>query len=200
MLSRTITMNGCAAIDNTSALSFLRLLARVLWVCSSILTLGLSSGAAAQTSPIGIPALLFPGLLLSAANAGAVEIPSSKPGLWEVRVQSRSNSKIGAASAQTFTMQSCVGMHAADEKKSREMMQEIARKSCSKNELRREGGKWIQSSVCKIVNSTMSGRMTLEFNGESTYHGEANMSYDPPLGGDSRKQMVIDGKWLGPCK
>ena len=73
-------------------------------------------------------------------------------------------------------------------------------KNCSKNEVRKEGSKWIQNSVCKVGSSTATAQITREFNGENAYHDDTNGTYNPPLGGLSRSRQVKDGKWLGPCK
>ena len=73
---------------------------------------------------------------------------------------------------------------------------ESNKKSCSKNEVRKDGSKWITDSVCKVGSTTA----TTEFNGENAYHIDINSTYDPPLGGALHSHMVREGKWLGPCK
>ena len=44
------------------------------------------------------------------------------------------------------------------------------------------------------------GHMTREFNGENAYRDDTNLTYDPPMAGLARSHVVMDGKWLGPCK
>ena len=138
--------------------------------------------------------LFFSAVLLLPVVADALEMPQDKLGLWELRVQ---NSSDGGPLTVAGTMQYC--LNAAALETSRKTAEEKS-KNCSKNEVRKEGSKWIQSSVCKSGGSTVSGQSTTEFNGENAYHLDMNATYDPPLGGLSRSHTVRDGKWLGPCK
>ena len=139
---------------------------------------------------------LFSGaLLFSSLAADALEIPVQKVGLWEMRSQ---HSYDGAAVTQARTTQLCLA--AADMESARKMTEEFAKKSCSKNEVRKEGGKWIENGVCKAGGTTTSSQTTREYDGENTYHDVINVTYDPPLNGHSRSHTVRDGKWLGTCK
>ena len=137
-------------------------------------------------------ALLFP------VVGDALEMPSEKLGLGEIRMQ---NSSDGGPLTAPLTMQYCV--NAAILETAKKSAQERS-KNCSKNEVRNEGSKWIQNSVCKVGSSTATGQITREFNGDSAYHEDANGTYDPPvvlpMGGGSRSRQVKDAKWLGPCK
>ena len=136
--------------------------------------------------------LLFPFV------ADALEMPSEKLGLWEIRMQGSSD---GGPLTAPLTMQYCVNAAALETSKK---TAEEKSKNCSKNEVRKEGSKWIHNSVCKVGSSTATAQMTREFNGDSAYHDDANGTYDPPLvlpmGGGSRSRQVKDAKWLGPCK
>ena len=142
--------------------------------------------------------LLSSAVLLFPVVAGALEFPSEKLGLWEIRVQ---DSTDGGPLTAPLTMQYC--LNAALLATAKKSAQEKS-KNCSKNEVRNEGSKWIHNSVCKVGSSTATAQMTREFNGDSAYHDDANGTYDPPLalsmGGGSRSRQVKDGKWLGPCK
>lgn len=137
-------------------------------------------------------ALLFP------VVADALEIPSEKPGLWEIRMQ---NSSDGGPLTAPVTMQYCV--NAAVLETAKKSAQERS-KNCIKNDVRNEGSKWIQNSVCKVGSSTATAQITREFNGDGAYHDDVSGTYDPPLvlpmGGGSRTRQVKDAKWLGPCK
>ena len=133
-------------------------------------------------------------LLLFPVVADALEFPQPKTGLWEMRVQ---NSYDGAPLMVAGTTQLC--LNAAEMESSRKLLVETYKK-CSKNEVRKEGGKWVQDMVCKVDDITVNGQMTREFNGENAYRDDSNSTYAPPLAGHSRNHMVMDNKWLGPCK
>ena len=142
--------------------------------------------------------LLSSAVLLFPFVAEALEMPSEKLGLWEIRVQ---DSTDGGPLTAPITMQYC--LNAALLASAKKSAQELS-KNCSKNEVRNEGSKWILNSVCKFGSTTESSQRTREFNGDSAYHENANGTYDPPvvmpMGGGSPTRKVADAKWLGPCK
>ena len=133
-------------------------------------------------------------VLLFPVVADALEMPQPKLGQWEKRVQ---YSYDGAPRTLAGTTQLC--WTAVDLESGRKILEE-AIKNCSKNEVRKEGSKWINNSVCKLDSSTVTAQMTREFNGENAYHDDMNLTFNPPLDEHSRVHMVTDGKWLGPCK
>ena len=132
--------------------------------------------------------LLFP------VVADALEMPQRKLGLWEIRMQMANDGAALTAFPATQVCLNAAFMEAA------KMSEETDKKMCSKMEVRKDGNKWISNSVCKISGSTASYLTTTEFNGENAYHNDINTTFDPPMGGFSRSHMVMDGKWLGPCK
>ena len=144
--------------------------------------------------PLTLLKLFSFAVLLFPVVADALEQPQSKLGLWEIRQQMANG---GTALTALPTTQVCLNAAFMEDAK---MSEEMVKKMCSKNEVRKDGSKWITNSVCKIGGSTVSGLTTFEFNGENAYHIDINSTYDPPLGGSSRSHMVRDGKWLGPCK
>ena len=139
--------------------------------------------------------LLSSGVLLFPVVSGAFEMPQIKPGLWGISEQ---HSDDGAALTAPYSTQSC--LTEADMESAKKTGEDMIKKSCSKNELRKEGGKWINSVVCKIGGQTVSTQTTAEFNGDIAYRTGNIYTYAPPVDGHSRTRQVIDGKWLGPCK
>jgi hypothetical protein len=78
--------------------------------------------------------------------------------------------------------------------------EEAGRKMCSKFDVRTAGGKVEVDSVCKLGDSQMSSHTVMSFQGDTSYHEDITVHYDPPLRGktaDSRSTQ--DGKWLGAC-
>ena len=129
--------------------------------------------------------LLFP------LVADALELPQTKPGLWEMRFQSTND---GVAEEVT-TSRICVNEKDIKEAES------LLKKSCSKYEVHKEGDKWILNQVCKFGPLTTSLQTTAEYHGENSYHFVSDGTYNPPtVTGYSRAHAVTDGKWLGPCK
>ena len=133
--------------------------------------------------------LLFP------VVADALEMPQPKLGLWEMRVRS----SYDGAAPEGGVMPICLNAAAMERNRKAE---ETMKKDCTKSsyEVRKEGSKWMYNSVCKVGSSTVTGQMTREFNGENAYQDVGNSTYDPPMDGHSRLRVVLDYKWLGPCK
>ena len=138
--------------------------------------------------------VFYSAFLLFPVVADALEMPQPKLGLWEIRQQMAND---GAAPTAFPATQVCLNAAFMEDAR---MSEEMVKKMCSKNEVRKEGRKWITNSVCKISGAPNSGQTTREFNGENAYRDDTNLTYDPPLGGHSRVHIVLDGKWLGQCK
>ena len=132
--------------------------------------------------------LLFP------VVADALEMPQPKLGQWEMRTQ---NSYDGAPLTAVDTSQFCWDVTMVE--RSRKMGEEN-KKNCSKSEVRKEGSKWIISSVCKAGDTLISTQSTHEINGENAYREDTYLTFAPPLTGYARSHLIVDMKWLGPCK
>ncbi len=146
-----------------------------------------------HTSTLAIA--IIPGLLLFSVATGAVEIPQLKPGLWETRAQYSSDTK-GAEGSDVDQVCEEIGEQIG----ARQFAEDDARKNCSKNETRRESGKWVTDRVCKTGGTTMSSHIVTDAGSDNAYHTVMNVTYAPPMAGRSRTSTTIDGKWLGACK
>lgn len=147
-------------------------------------------------TPSSLPMLrlLVLGSALGAAATGALALdyPARKPGLWEMAMQSDA----AGGKMPVMRIQQCID--AATDKALRDMGSDET--ACSASELRADGDKLIVDSVCSTEGSqvTMRGVMTGDFH--TAYRMENHSTYRPPLAGQAKGTMVIDAKWLGPCK
>jgi len=135
--------------------------------------------------------------LLCAGTVNALDFPARKPGLWEMSMN------MGAISSKLPVQVTQQCMDAASDKAMREMGEGMSKDRCSKQDMRNEGGKIIVDTVCRIegANSTVATThsvMSGDFN--SAYHVESKSSYSPPMMGRAEGSIVIDAKWVGPCK
>jgi hypothetical protein len=74
------------------------------------------------------------------------------------------------------------------------------RNLCSKLDVRNVGGKLEVDSVCKLGNSQMSSHIEMSFQGDTSYHEDIAVHYDPPLLGKTNdSKSTQDGKWIGAC-
>jgi hypothetical protein len=140
-----------------------------------------------------IVALTVLGLCVVSIDAGAVETPQMKPGLWEIRMQHSSDGK-GADKPTIVNQCKDASMIA----RGKQAAEDYAKKNCSKNETRREGSKWVSDTVCKVGGSTMSSHTVTNVS-DNAYHTENTTTFDPPTPGHSRSSTTIDGKWLKTC-
>lgn len=130
--------------------------------------------------------------LLPAPEAGAVEAPVRKAGLWEMKVV-----RTGSPMPE-MTMQHCT-----DEETDKAMSTGFAPASndtCTKHDLQKTATGYVSDSVCGSAGMTVTSHadITGDFNSayivKTTSHTERAPS--PPR--DST--MTIEAKWLGACK
>lgn len=127
----------------------------------------------------------------SAAFGASSDSPKRKSGLWEVKISS-------ADAGGSHTMQQCVDEKTDDLTKNN--MGSAQQPSCSKNEFRREGDRFIHDSVCKVEGSTAKTRSTISGRFDSAYKVESKSTYEPPMQGMRESSSKIEAKWLGACK
>ncbi|BEP51103.1 DUF3617 domain-containing protein [Variovorax paradoxus] len=129
----------------------------------------------------------------TALPALAIDYPARKPGLWEIQTGDGTGAK-GASQ----TVQQCID--AATDKALRDMGQGMGKDSCSKQELRNEGGKLVVDSVCKVGPTTATTHAVMSGDFSSAYRMESKSSYSPPLMGRAEGSAVMEARWIGPCK
>jgi len=124
--------------------------------------------------------------------ASAVDFPKRKPGLWEITrpmPDPRFPPQVQRVclDAATDALLYKFGMGAG-------------RNLCSKLDVRNVGGKLEVDSVCKLGNSQMSSHTEMSFQGDTSYHEDIAVHYDPPLLGKTNdSKSTQDGKWIGAC-
>jgi hypothetical protein len=128
-----------------------------------------------------------------ATAAIAEDYPKLKPGQWETTTTS---SKNPGAPQNKMTM-------CTDEAVQKQMMtvgEGMRREMCTKSELRREGGKYVGDSVCKIGEGTMTAHSVMTILGDNGYSTVVNAKYDPPFMGMKESTTTIEGRNVGPCR
>ena len=131
--------------------------------------------------------------LATALPALADDYPKLKAGQWETTTTS---SKSAGAPQNKITM--CTDD--AVQKKMMDMGKGMSKEMCSKTDLRREGGKYIGDSVCKIGDATMTSHSVMTLQGDTAYKTVVNATYNPPFMGMKETTTTIEGKNVGPCR
>jgi hypothetical protein len=131
--------------------------------------------------------------LLPALEAGAVEMPVRKAGLWEMKML-----RTGSP-APDMTMQHCT-----DETTDKEMsttFSPMAKEACSKNDIQKTATGYVADSVCSIAGMSMTSHSetTGDFNSAYTVKTTSH-SQGGPAGVPRDSTTTIEAKWLGACK
>ena len=131
--------------------------------------------------------------LAAALPAQAQDYPKLKAGQWETTTTSSKN---------PGTPQSKITMCTDDavQKKMMDMGKGMSKEMCSKTDMRREGGKFIGDSVCKIGDATMTSHSVMTVQGDTAYKTVVNATYDPPFMGMKETTTTIEARNVGPCR
>ncbi|MCI0506624.1 MAG: DUF3617 domain-containing protein, partial [Gammaproteobacteria bacterium] len=117
------------------------------------------------------------------------EMPKRKPGLWEIKMTTEGGEMLS--------------QHCIDEKTDDLMQQRtqaMGKQECSKNNVRREGGKVLAESVCKFGGATVNTNAVFSGDFSSNYTGNIDTIYNPPMMGREKSHSTIAARWLGACK
>ena len=131
--------------------------------------------------------------LWPANNAGAVELPVRKAGLWEMKVLNP------GSPAPEMTMQQCTD--ATTDKDMATSFSPMAKDVCSKQDIQKTATGYVTDSVCGIGGMSIKSHAEIigDFNSaytvKSTSHSEGG-----PAGVPRDSTTTIEAKWLGACK
>ncbi|MCP9629803.1 DUF3617 domain-containing protein [Rhodopseudomonas palustris] len=128
-----------------------------------------------------------------ATAAQAIDLPTRKPGLWELKMQ-----RPGSA-GDDVSMQHCTDE--TTDKKMTAAVQPMATESCSKQDLQKTATGYTNDTVCKIAGMTTTSHAEITGDFNSAYTVKVTSQNENPLPGVPKTtSMTLDGKWLGPCK
>jgi hypothetical protein len=131
--------------------------------------------------------------LLPVRDVRAVEMPTRKAGLWEMKVV-----RTGSPMPE-MTMQHCTDQNTDKEMSS--TFSPMSKEMCSKQDIQKTATGYVTDSVCAVggMSITSHSDITGDFNSaytvKSTSHnegGSANLPRD--------STTTIEAKWLGACK
>ena len=132
-------------------------------------------------------------LALSAAVAGAVELPTRKAGLWEMKIVRT------GGSVPEMTMQHCTDQ--TTDKEMNNSVSPLAKQICSKQDVVKTATGYVSDSVCSIagVSMTTHAEIVGDFNSgytvTTTSHSDKGVS-GKPLDATTK----IQAKWIGDCQ
>jgi hypothetical protein len=143
-----------------------------------------------QLFPV-IPALIVLAPL-AAPEAGAVEAPVRKAGLWEMKVV-----RTGSPMPE-MTMQHCTD-EAVDKAMSTGFA-DTSNETCSKRDIQKTATGYVSDSVCSIAGMSITSHADIsgDFNSAYTVKTTSRSERAPSPPRDST--ITIEAKWLGACK
>jgi hypothetical protein len=138
--------------------------------------------------------LALPLLALGPANdAGAVELPVRKAGLWEMKVQ-----RVGSP-VPDMTMQHCTDE--TTDKTMNDTVAPMAKDMCSKQDIRKTATGYVSDSVCGVAGMSITSHAEITGDFNSAYTVKSNSHSERGPGGTPRDSTTtIEAKWLGACK
>jgi hypothetical protein len=130
---------------------------------------------------------------LSVLAAAAVEMPTRKAGLWEIKMQ-----RTGGPLPE-MTLQHCT-----DETTDRQMTSTFAPMSkeiCSKNDTVKTATGYTTDSICNVSGMSMTSHADIKGDFNSAYTVKVTShSEGGPSGARRDTTMTLEAKWLGACK
>lgn len=131
-------------------------------------------------------------LALTITIAGADELPTRKPGLWEMKVV-----KVGSQVPE-MTMQHCTD--ATADKDMVNSMSPLAKRVCTRHDVRKTATGYVTDSVCTLAGVSMTSHSEITGDFNSAYTVMTKTHFDK--GADQLRDSTtrIEAKWLGDCK
>jgi len=132
-------------------------------------------------------------VVLSAHGALAMELPTRKAGLWEMKVV-----KTGSP-IPDMTMQHCT-----DETTDKDMnnsVSPLAKQICSKQDVQKTATGFVSDSVCSVAGMSITSHSEIVGDFNSAYTVTSSSRADRGAAGPPRDATTkIEAKWLGACK
>ncbi|MFC0242058.1 DUF3617 domain-containing protein [Rhodopseudomonas telluris] len=137
---------------------------------------------------------MLPLLLAAPATAAhAIDLPTRKPGLWELKMQ-----RAGSA-GEDLTMQHCTDE--STDKKMTSAVQPMATEACSKQDIQKTATGYVNDTVCNVAGMTTKSHAEISGDFNSAYTVKVTSQNENPLPGVPKSSnMTLDAKWLGACK
>jgi hypothetical protein len=128
-------------------------------------------------------------VLLGAAPTLAAELPSRKPGLWEIKIGIENRNAAGP------TMRQCID--AATDQAMQSNAGPIAQQTCAKRDVQRTANGITIDSTCTVAGKTATSHAVVVGSFDSGYAMTVTSQGDGLPGGGTT--MTVSAQWLGPC-
>jgi hypothetical protein len=127
--------------------------------------------------------------VLGVMPASAAELPSRKPGLWEIKMKFENGNRPGQ------TIQQCID--AATDQAMQSSVAPNGQNACAKRDVQRSASAITIDSTCTIGGKTTTSHAVITGSFDSAYTMTVTSDSAAVPGGKSN--MTMSAKWLGPC-
>ena len=127
--------------------------------------------------------------VIGAVPALAAELPSRKPGLWEMKMEFENRSTPGQ------TMRQCID--ASTDQMMQSNLGSSGQTACSKRDVQRSADAITIDSVCTVGGKTTTSHAVITGSFDSAY--TMTMTSDSAVAPGAKMNMTMAAKWLGPC-
>jgi hypothetical protein len=132
-------------------------------------------------------------LAIMAGTVTAAELPTRRPGLWEIRMVD------AATKAAGLTMQQCTDP--ATDKDLTSNLSPMAKQTCTKSDVRKTAAGYMADAVCTVNGMSMTSHSDVSGDFNSAYTVKVTSKAEgTPSGVPRETTMTIEARWLGPCK
>ena len=136
------------------------------------------------------------GVLLFAAQAAALDLPTRKAGLWEIKMM------FEGRNLPAQTMQQCID--ASSDKVMNANFGGSAQETCSKRDMQNVGGTIVVDSVCTFGQAITTSHAVVTGSFDSAYSVDVTSTRSggamaPGMPAHGSSHMKIEAKWIGPC-
>lgn len=139
--------------------------------------------------------------LIGLSPAFALDVPSRKPGLWEIKME------FVGRKLPAQVMKQCID--AASDKMMNSTFGGSAQQACSKQDVHTVAGGMVVDSVCNYGGATTTSHAVMSGSFDSAYTVDVTSKRQtskrqggrpvPGMPADGESHMSIAAKWLGPC-
>jgi hypothetical protein len=141
-----------------------------------------------------IGALILAWVVICVASAAALDLPTRKPGLWELKTTA------DGQGAPSQVMKQCVD--AATDAQMQSFAASMSAKMCEQK-VTRGGGSIVTDAVCRMGPITMRTHSVTTGDFNSAYTTKTKSKQEgrlamPGMGGES--VVTVEARWTGPCE
>lgn len=127
----------------------------------------------------------------------AIDMPTRKPGLWELKMTFEQPKR------PSHVIRQCTD--AATDKLMNSNFGGSAQQTCAKQEIHQTNGAIVVNSVCAFAGMTTQSHAVITGSFDSAYKMEVTTKHvsgprPPGLGESGERRMAVSATWIGPCK